>query len=255
MKMTLIEGLGLLAAVAVVGATLTLATYAGPPQSVPAAAARVTLERLADRVVALPDGLDEDGSKSDALLEIARAQLKLGDRVAALATLRRLDTLTEPSLPKPGAKADPRAWARLANLSESAAVRRDAGDLEGASAAHRRAAHYFEVLGTGAVRAAIARMGTEVDSAIAAGKANTIVADEESEVIGEVSFDLIDRCIALGDMALARTLVRRLIEAVGPPQGPVQAMMNADLGGYLVKAGDRDGGSALIERSRLAVLR
>jgi tetratricopeptide (TPR) repeat protein len=253
MKMTLIEGLGLLAAV-VVGTTLTLATYAGPPKSVPGDVARVTLERLAERVVALPDGPDEDGSKGDALLEIARAQVKLGDRAAALATLRRFDELTEPSPPKPGAKAYPRAWARLTVLSQSAAIWRDAGDLAGARAALRRAAHDFEVLDAGAFRGAIERMGTEVDKAIAAGKANTIEEDEESEMIGDASFDLIDRCIALGDMALARTLVRRLVEAVGPPQGPLQAMMIADLGGYLVKAGDRVGGRAVIERSLQAAL-
>jgi beta-lactamase regulating signal transducer with metallopeptidase domain len=125
MKMTLTEGLGLVAA-AIIGTTLAIAAHARPPQAVPAHAARQTLQRLVERVVALPDGQDEEDGKGYALLEIGQAQLKLGDRAAALATLRLLDGLAEPPPSKPEAKVNPCAWARLAVLTESAGVRRDA---------------------------------------------------------------------------------------------------------------------------------
>ena len=55
MKMTLTEGLGLLAA-AIAGTALTLAAHARPPEPVPADAARQALERLAQGIVAMPDG-------------------------------------------------------------------------------------------------------------------------------------------------------------------------------------------------------
>ena len=66
--------------------------------------------------------------------------------------------------------------------------------------------------------------------------------------------DLIEKCIALGDMALARTLIRRMIEAVGPSEGVMKAGIIGQLGVDLLKAGDTAGGSALIERSRQATL-
>ena len=154
-------------------------------------------------------GRSYDG-KGYALLEIARAQLKLGDRAAALATLRLLDDLAEPRPPKPGAKADLRAWERFAALAESAEVRRDAGDLDGARAALDRAARYLDVLDHGAVRGAIERVGKEIETVLAK-KAEALqrLSDEEAAFISEASFVLIDQCIALGDMALARTLIRR----------------------------------------------
>jgi hypothetical protein len=63
---------------------------------------------------------------------------------------------------------------------------------------------------------------------------------------------LIEKCIALEDMALARRLIRRMIEAVGPPEGPTKTSVIGDLGTDLIKAGDPAGGRALIERSRQA---
>ena len=85
MKMTLTEGLGLLAA-AIAGTAMTLAAHARPPEPVPADAARQALERLARRIVAMPDGFEDSKNASElydgkglALVEVAQAQLKLGD--------------------------------------------------------------------------------------------------------------------------------------------------------------------------------
>ncbi len=265
MKMTLTEGLGLLAA-AVVGTTLTLATLAGPPKPVSADAARQALERLTQRVVAVPDGPAEYGVKGEALLEIAEAQVKLGDRAAALATLRLLDGLPKPLPSETGAKFNLRAWQRLGMLTESARVRREAGDLDGARSALGQSARYLDVLDTGAVlfitsvvrgqaqfRGAIEQTGKDLDTPIADEKTSTTV-DEETEFVTDATTDLIDQCIALGDMALARTLIHRLIDAVGPLRGLTNATLIGDLGRYLVEAGDTAAGRALIERSRQATL-
>ena len=101
MKWTLTEGLGLFAA-AIVGTTLAVAVHARPPEATPDAAARRALERLADRILAVPDGRDPYEDKGYALFQVAQSQLKLGDRAAALATLRRLDRLAEPPPPEAG---------------------------------------------------------------------------------------------------------------------------------------------------------
>src|SRR5262249_51118885 len=95
MKMTLPEGLGLLAA-AIAGAAISLAAHAEPPAAVSDGLARRTLELIVERVFALPDRSDVDDEagreayvdKCAAVINIARAQLKLGDRAAALATIR-----------------------------------------------------------------------------------------------------------------------------------------------------------------------
>ena len=62
-----------------------------------------------------------------------------------MATLGLLDGLAEPPPSKPGAKVNPCAWERLAVLTESAGVRRDAGDRDGARSALARSARYLEM--------------------------------------------------------------------------------------------------------------
>jgi hypothetical protein len=254
MKLTLTEGLGLLAA-AIVGTTLVLTAQARPPESVPDGATRQALGRLAERILALPDGTEPFGGKGAALLEIARSQVKLGDRAAALATLRRLDALAEPPPLKPGAKAELRSWERFAALAESAGLRREAGDLDGARAALERAARYLDMLDHGAIRGAIQRVGKEMDEALAKpAEGLRRLSDEEAAFVSEASVVLIDQYVALGDMAAARAQIRRLLEAVGPPQGPMKVAVVGILGGYLIKAGDAAGGRDLIEQARRAAL-
>lgn len=255
MRMTLTEGLGLLAA-AVVGTTLTLATQAGPPKPGTDDAARLTLDRMAERVVALPDGREGYGDKGSALLSIAEAQLKLGDRAAALATLRRLDGLADPSRSKPEAKGGLASWGRFASLVGSVKVRRDAGDVDGARAALARAARDLEIFDANAIRGAFERMSKDMNSGLAKKpEQRRVLNDEEAAYICEASVGLIPESIALGDTALARTLIRRTVAAIGPVEGPAKALFAGALGGYLVKAGDPDGGRDLIKQARLATLK
>jgi tetratricopeptide (TPR) repeat protein len=241
---------------------MTLAAHARPPEPVAADAARRALAKLAQGIVALPDGSEDyrdagqayDG-KGFALIEIARAQLKLGDRAAALATIRRLEGLAEPSPPKPGAKADIRAWTRFAALAESAGLRREAGDLDGARTVLDRAVRHLDILDHGAIRGAIERVGKEMDEALAKpAEGPRRLSDEEAAFISEASVVLIDQYVALGDMAAARAQIHRLLEAVGPPKGPMKTAVIGILGGYLIKAGDPAGGRDLIGQARRAAL-
>ena len=264
MKMTLTEGLGLLAA-AIAGTAMTLAAHARPPEPVPADAARQALERLARRIVALPDGFEDDKDASElydgkglALVEVAQAQLKLGDRAAALATLRLLDGLAESSPPKPGAKADLRAWERFAALAESAEVRRDAGDLDGARAALDRAARQLDILDHGAVRGAIERVGKEIDAALAKTdeKTRPPPVERRGSRVHQRGVDLRDRSVhhAGRHGPGTRADPPRCSTTFGPPQGTMKTLMIAVFGGFLIKAGDPAGGRDLIEQARRAAL-
>jgi hypothetical protein len=251
MKLTLTEGMGLLAA-AFVGTICTLAAHGGPPRAVTDDMTRRALERLAASVVALPEGREGYIIKTSALVNVARAQLKLGDRAAFLATLRLLEGLDQPPLAKPGAKSDLRSCERFVSLVEVAQVRREAGDLDGARSSLARAAHDLEALDT---RGAFDRMGKEIDTALAQeADGPRRLHDEEAGLISEAAIGLIDEYIALGDTAQARTQIRSALDAVGPAQGPTKAMLIGALGSYLVKAGDPDGGRDLIKRTRQAAL-
>lgn len=256
MKLTPTEGLGLLIT-AIVGTTLTLVTHAAPPaaKTVPADVARRSLERMAENLIALPDSQEGFDSKSMTLISIAQAQLKLGDRDGALTTIGRLDGLAEPLPTKQGAKSNLRSWFRFAALTQSIELRRDAGDLDGARVSLGRATRDLKVLDAGVIRGAFERLSKEMDTEVTKkAEGRRRLSDEEAAFICEASVLLIDQCIAMGDMALARTLIHYVINAVGPPEGPTKAMIVGILGRYLEKAGDRDGGRALIEQSRRVTL-
>lgn len=210
------------------------------------------LQRLEQDVVALPDDGDED-VKGQALLGIARARLKLGDRAAALATLARLDIPAVPAPSRTATTVDLRSWQWFIVLVESAEVRRDAGDADGARAALERAARHLELRGELAT-AALRRLARGVDAAVAEKPEGLRrVDDEEAAIVCESSIGLIDWCVALGEKELARTLIRRAVEAIGPPRGPMNVVMVGSLGGYLIKAGD-PGGRELIGQARRAAL-
>ncbi|QEH39252.1 Regulatory protein BlaR1 (plasmid) [Aquisphaera giovannonii] len=256
MRLTLTEGIGLVLA-AVLGGTLTLATYAVPPpkdaREAAGNASRQALRRMADEVAATPvSGKDEDG-RGNTLVGIAKAQVKLGDRDGALATLRLLEGLSEGQMPKLGGKIDARAWHRVSSVVSSLEVRRDAGDVDGARAALKRIVHDFRVFDDKVVRGAYDKVTRLMDEGIVAkSEPQRQVSDEEAAYLAEASIALIDQAIALGETGLARNLIHRAVDAVGPPQGPTKAIIVGILGNYLVKAGDRADGRELLERSRRA---
>jgi hypothetical protein len=98
-------------------------------------------------------------------------------------------------------------------------------------------------------------VGREIDTTVTTREdGQSLVADDEEELVAEVSVGLIDEYIALGDMDRARALIHRLVKYVGPPQGPAKSAFIAAFGGHLAKAGDPEGGRDLIKRARQAAL-
>lgn len=248
MKMTLTEGLGLLSA-AIAGTALTLAAHAAPPpetKQAPDVVTRRALERMAGDVAALRDG--HDGNvQAETLIQIARAQLKIGDRAAARATLDRLGDLAEPPTSKDGR----RPWPWFAALATSAELRHEAGDVDGDRAALARAARYLEGYDDASLRTMFNRVAEAADRKDDAPRS---LSDEEAAFLCEGSFKLIDLYVALGDQPKARTLARRALAAVGPINGPTKILIQNNLGASLVKAGDAEGGRRLIEQSHRAAL-
>jgi beta-lactamase regulating signal transducer with metallopeptidase domain len=253
MKLTLTEGLGLLVA-AIAGTALTLAAHAAPPpKPVPNDVARRTLAKLVEDVVAHPESQDEHQSKDLTLLHIAQAQLKINDRAGTLATLQRLDARPQPAPLKLGSKSDALAWQRFGVFAESIEVRRQAGDLDGARRTLARAARQLGVVDDGVIRTAFARVSNDMDRQFAKQPEGTrVLDDEDAAFVCEASAFLIEPCIAMGDHALARALIHRLVDAVGPTKGLAKSMFVEALGSYLVKAGDPEGGRKLIRQASQA---
>ena len=141
MKLTMPEGLGLLGAV-IVGVLLVLGSHAAPPKPTDESkeSIRQALRKAADDVSAIPkDGLEFDFT-AYTLTNIAQAQLKLGDRDLALATLRRAYEAIVRFAPE---KNDMEA---LGALTEVPKHQRKAGDLAGARASLDRLTKLVESL-------------------------------------------------------------------------------------------------------------
>ena len=253
MRLTMAEGLGLLAAM-VTGAAFALAAHAGPTHPVAQGEARRILERMAQGIATMPDHQERYESKGCSLLNVARAQLKLGDRAAALATLHLLDGLAEPSA-NPGTKIDPRRLKQFGVLVESAEVRREAGDPEGARIILDRATRNLNLPDIKPFREAVERVYQEVDTAFRKDPEGIHrLNDEEAAMICEASLYLVDQWILLGDKARARDWISRLADGIGPPQGFAKGLYAGFFGRCLIKAGDPEGGRKLIDQSRRVIL-
>ncbi len=255
MKLTLKEWIGgLTAAVAV--AAIVLAAHAGGPESRKPDAAdrdRQALARLSASILAQPEGRTPHEGKATAMVEIARAFLKIGDRASALEVLRRIDRLAGDPPPrlKPDAKNDLRGWERFAALAESARLWREAGDPDGARKVLARASRMIEALDGGTVRDALERVGKEIDEDLARVTPDgpRRLSDEEAGFIAEASLILVDQYVALGDMATAREQIARIRRSIEPIKGAIRFEVDGVLGSYLIKAGDLAGGREVIERA------
>ena len=260
MRLTLPEGFGLLAA-AVVAASMAIAARAETPSPDPDEAARRTLERLVEDVLAMPDSEDSAGERDSTMVRIARSQLELGDRAAAIETLGHLVSPT--GLPRldPADESDDSELLRLDAQLDSVGVLKDAGDLDGARAALDRVARLLPAIDPDATRSAFERFGEEIErEAVLHPDGYEVVGDDIElndeprvlidEWLPELSAYVIDRRIALGDLAEARSLIRRCAAMLDRMDGPSRPVMTNVLGGYLVRAGDPSGGRELIDRAR-----
>jgi len=245
MTMTLPEGFGLIGA-AIVGAALALGAHAAaPPTTTPAPdkpedSVRRALREAVEAVGAVAhDGREQD-AKGSALTTIAGAQLDIGDRDAALATLRKAA--------EPADKLDFRGnfGDRIANLIAVAGLLRKAGDPAAGRALLDRLTRSVEAM--------------EVDPArqpkvVEAGQGMMMVQEQSPAMIqAELLAMLCDERTAAGDLEPARATIRRAIAAIGAQEGPLRSIFLAGFGPMLARAGDPAGAREAIEQARRSAL-
>jgi|GEM_PF-2702463 len=267
MRLALPEVLGL-CAVAILGAALALPSLAESPSPKPDDNARAALARLSASAAAVPSAGDNH-QRNETLLSIANAQIKLGDRAGALATLNRADPI---SVPNHDAKVDQDVLKRVDLLLEFATARHKAGDAEAARDVFRRFAEYLgppEAVADGEALAqyeqtfddkampVVARLDSDAKGA---GEARELVllADTEDLVILFWKLDnlsgLIEMMVDLGETAEARPLIDLYLKSFGAVQGPTRSGMLVQAATLLTRAGDAEGGRKLLDQARAAAL-
>jgi beta-lactamase regulating signal transducer with metallopeptidase domain/tetratricopeptide (TPR) repeat protein len=237
MKLTMPEGLGVLSAV-IVGASLVLGSHAAGPQ--PAGESeesiRRALQKAVDDVGAIPQNGPERALKMDALSFIAQAQLKIGDRAAALATMQRAYESIGRSDPKED------NVELLGALCQIAKHQREAGDAVSATLTLDRITRLVESTPI-----------VEELHQITGAKDPKNENEETSAVIrGELLVIIADERLALGDRDTARTLYRRAATGIRSQKGVINSIIMSSIGSSLHKAGDPAGGREMIEQGRRA---
>ncbi len=240
MKLTMPEGLGVLGAV-VGGAVLVLGSQAGPPPPPVQSedSIRQALRKAAEEVRAIPLAALQVDFKADTLANIAKAQLKLGDRASAFDTLRRVFESIDQFDPNEG-----NLWV-FGRLLQVAANQREAGDLAAARASLDRLTKLVE---------SFAR-SSQVQTSVPIAEART--ARRQAEELsaadrGELIMLIAEERKALGDLDDVRRLCRRACTTLESEKGVLKSIYLSAIGSRLYKAGDVAGGRNVIEQSRKA---
>ena len=238
MKLTVPEGIGLLGA-AIVGTSLVFAAQAAQQESRSESPAlvRKSLEAAKEAVAALPrEGMEHDFTV-DTLANIAQAQMKLGDRPAALATL----AMAYESIDRRDKKKND--FEVLGSLTQVAKHQRELGDLA-------------------AARKTLDRMVKLVDSL----ESRPFV-DEVVQVTGtnepirkQLEINAVVRCelllmiaeehLALGDRDAALEVCRRALKVIETQQGMLKPVFLAYNAISVHKAGDHRGAGTVIAQAR-----
>jgi beta-lactamase regulating signal transducer with metallopeptidase domain/tetratricopeptide (TPR) repeat protein len=246
MRLTMPEGLGVLGAV-IVGASLMLGSQAAQrqPAGQSEESVRQALRKAADDVGALPQKGPERGLEMETLSFIAQAQLKIGDRAAALATMQRAyDSI---------GRLDPK---------QTKAERLHASNVELLGALCRLAKQQREAESLPAARTTLDRLTELVDSLESTpiveeihkmGKAPEGTKEEITDAIrAELLWIIADERLALGDRDEARAIYRRAGAGIRSQKGETKAIFLSAIGSGLHKAGDPSGGRKMIEQGLLA---
>ncbi len=238
MKLTMPEGLGLVGAL-LAGASLVFGLQAAQlrPDGESKDSVRQALRKAVDQVDAIPRaGLQFDAT-TDTLANIAKAQLRLGDRDGALATLQR----AYQSIDQFDRKTND--WEIFGTLSEVAKGQREAGDPEAARKTLDRLVQLVESLKDFSKVEDLVRMsGTDQPRR------------EKHEVGAVIRSELLvliaDERLALGDREAARALYKRSIEAIGSQKGYLKPIFLAGIGSKLYQTGDSAGGTRVIDQAQ-----
>ena len=245
MRLTVPEGLGLIASAFVAGVLVLGARAAQPPAGEGEDATRLALSKAARDTAAIKWRGPRSDERGGALIAIAEAQVKLGDRAAALATMGLLDEWAATRVPKAGSAVGPVECSTLAVLISSAAVRRQAGDLAGDRELLAKIAKSIPAPDDPKLIAAFTRMADEQnkerdDDTRTEGTLDML------EIVAQLSVGLIEERIALGDMPEALALTRQAVAASRSMKRALKPMFAIALSPYLVKAGAPDEARELV---------
>ncbi len=238
MKLSTPEGIGLLGAL-LVGISLALGLHAAQsePERESEEWIRQALQAAAGAVRALPrQGMEYDLTV-DALANIARAQMKLGDRTTALATLQiayqsidRLDKKTNDI-------------EVLGSLTQVAKYQRELGDL---SAARRTLARMIKLVDSLESRPFIQELVQVTGTKEPIRKKHEI----NAVVRCELSLMIAEEQLALGERDLTQATCRRALKFIEPQQGMLKPMMLAYVAMSLHKAGDHGTARSVMDQAR-----
>ncbi len=242
MRLTMPEGLGLIAAT-LVASVLALGAYATSPPAGPNTeeSARQTLQRAVDDVAAFrAEAPMHEAMKAYTLASIGEAQLKLGDRTSALATLLRASESIDRIDFKAGSAED------AVCLIAIVRAQRLAGDPAAARTSLERMAKRVESM---VVDLADSSKVSRVDQ-------DTRRIDHESGKViqAELLAVIAQERFALGDRDEACALARRAVVVIGAEESPLKSYFLGPIAVILYKGGDPAGARDAVEQARLAAL-
>ncbi len=242
MELTMPEGIGLVGAL-IIGASLAFGLQAAQPKAADESeeSVRNTLKRAVQAVLAVPQKELRHDFKPDALANIAQAQIKLGDRTGALATLQS-------------------AYESIGHFD--AKKKNDMGDIELLGSLTQVAKHQSEAGDQAAARKTLDRVVKLVDSL----ESHPIV-EELVQITGtkepkrkkhemnafvrcELLLMVAEEQVALGDRNLAVATCRRALAVAEPQNGILKPMVLTAVATSLHKAGDLAEARKVITLSR-----
>jgi beta-lactamase regulating signal transducer with metallopeptidase domain len=238
MKLTMPEGLGLLGAV-MVAALLMLGSHAAQPKTARESnePIRQALRKAVDDVSAMPQDRLEIDLTAFVLTDIAKAQLKLGDRRSTLATLQRAYESIGRFDPKKN------EMEALGALTQVPKFQREAGDIAGARASLDRITKLVESLNNGSKVEELIQLTATDQPRRQKYEVNPFMRSQLFVLIAEER-------MALGESDEARALCRRALAAIQPQKDILKPVALTATAIGLNKAGDRAGAREVIEQAR-----
>ena len=242
MKLTMPEGIGLVGAVIAL-ASLVFGLQAAQPQAAREAeeSVRQALRSTAQAVLAVPQKELRYDMKPDALANIAQAQMKLGDRAGALATLQR-------------------AYESIGHFDSK--KKNDMEDVELLGSLTEVAKHQREFGDQAAARKTLDRMVKLVDSLESVPFVDELIQTTGTKEPKRKKYEMnaFVRCellllialeqLALGDRDPARATCRRALAVAEPQHGMLKPMVLSAVGTSLHKVGEFGEARMVIEQSR-----
>ncbi len=238
MKLTMPEGIGLLGAL-IVGTLLVFGLQAAQaePRAESNESIREALGKATQNVVAMPKGGLKYDFRVDTLANIAKAQMKLGDRAAAVATLKaayesieRIDIKNNDD------------FEILGTLVQVSKHQRELGDVAAARRTLDRMVKIVDLL--------VSRPFVELTQDDAAKEPQGKKHEANELIRCELLLMIADEQIALGDREVALATCRRALTAARSQQGMLKASTLAYVAIELQKAGDKTAARAMIEEAR-----